>query len=159
MLAGRHRVDLAAVGAVILSHLHIDHTAGLYGILGRRLQQRIPGELRIYGPPGTRQVVEQISASLTYVDDLMKTDSAAGRLAPTTVMVTEVTEGSVVTAGGATVTATTTCTTDSATAPRRRPASSRCPTGSTCPAVRSSTPAIPGPARTSSVSPPAPTSW
>ena len=45
--------------------LHIDHTAGLYGILGRRLQQRIPGELRIYGPPGTHKVVEQITASQT----------------------------------------------------------------------------------------------
>ena len=100
-------VDLAAVRAVILSHLHIDHTAGLYGILGRRLQQRIPGELRIYGPPGTRQVVEQITALQTYLGDLMKTDSAADSLAPTTVTVTEVTEGSVVTAGGATVTATT----------------------------------------------------
>jgi ribonuclease BN (tRNA processing enzyme) len=100
-------VDLAAVEAVILSHLHIDHTAGRYGILGRRLQQRIPGELRIYGPPGTRQVVEQITVSQTYVDDLMKTDSAVGSLAPTTVTVTEVTEGSVVTAGDATVTATT----------------------------------------------------
>jgi hypothetical protein len=100
-------VNLAKVGAVILSHLHIDHTAGLHGILGRRLQQRIPGELRIYGPPGTRQVVEQITASQTYVDDLMKTDFAAGSLAPATVTVTEITEGSIVTAGGATVTATT----------------------------------------------------
>jgi hypothetical protein len=152
-------VDLAVVGAVILSHLHIDHTAGLYGILGRRLQQRIPGELRIYGPPGTRQVVDQITASQTYFDDLIKTDFAAGSLAPATVTVTEITEGSVVTAGGATVTATTNSHYGFRNGTAQAAASSPCRTGSTCRAVRSSSPATPGPARTSSVSPRAPISW
>ncbi|MET3808213.1 ribonuclease BN (tRNA processing enzyme) [Nakamurella sp. UYEF19] len=100
-------IDLAKVGTVILSHLHLDHTAGLYGVIGRRLQQHIPGELRIYGPPGTGQVVKEITASQQYVADLLNTDSAAKNLTPTTVKVTEITDGAVFTAGAAKVSATT----------------------------------------------------
>lgn len=100
-------VRLGSLGTVILSHLHLDHSAGLYGIIGRRLQEHTPGEIRIYGPPGTRQVVAQITASQSYVADLLGTDPASANLAPTTVTVVEITEGSTFTVGAAKVSATT----------------------------------------------------
>lgn len=102
-------VDLAAVGTVILSHLHIDHTAGLYGILGRRLQEQIPGALKVYGPPGTQQVVTRMTAAQQYLRDLLEADTSSqgGGLVPTSAVVVEVTDGSTFTVGGASVTAAT----------------------------------------------------
>jgi predicted metal-dependent RNase len=58
--AGHALID---VDAIILSHLHIDHTGGLSAIIGMRYQQHIPGALTIYGLPGTRQLVDGILAS------------------------------------------------------------------------------------------------
>jgi ribonuclease BN (tRNA processing enzyme) len=57
-------VPLAAVSAVLLSHLHEDHTGGLAAIIGLRYQLGVQGVLQIYGPPGTRQLVDGIVASL-----------------------------------------------------------------------------------------------
>jgi ribonuclease BN (tRNA processing enzyme) len=62
---------LAAVGdqparihTVFISHLHLDHIAGLQGLIGLRWMQSAPGVLTIYGPPGTDAVVDGIVASL-----------------------------------------------------------------------------------------------
>jgi ribonuclease BN (tRNA processing enzyme) len=105
---GKAGVDLTAVATVILSHLHIDHTAGLYGVIGRRLQERIAGTLSIYGPPGTRQEVDRMQASLGYLSDLMHAgNSRVPDLPPTTVDVIEVTDGSTFTVGPVKVTAAT----------------------------------------------------
>ena len=46
-------VPLKAVTAVVISHLHFDHTGGLFAFLGLRYQAGIQGPLTIYGPPGT----------------------------------------------------------------------------------------------------------
>ena len=55
---------LDRVRAVLLSHLHLDHTAGLAGVIGLRWMNDMPGTLRIYGPPGTRALVDGIVASM-----------------------------------------------------------------------------------------------
>lgn len=54
----------ARLDAVFISHLHFDHTAGLAGILGLRFQTNAPAPLVIYGPPGTREMVDGLLASM-----------------------------------------------------------------------------------------------
>lgn len=58
-------VPTAALNGIFLSHLHFDHTAGLAGILGLRFQTEAAGTLTIYGPPGTRDLVDGLLASMT----------------------------------------------------------------------------------------------
>ncbi len=57
-------IALARVKAVVLSHLHFDHTAGLFGLLSLRWQTNIKSPLTIYGPPGTRKLVDGILAAM-----------------------------------------------------------------------------------------------
>ena len=57
-------VALQQVKAVVLSHLHFDHTAGLFGIVSLRWQTNITSPLTIYGPPGTRTLVDGILAAM-----------------------------------------------------------------------------------------------
>lgn len=61
---GRAGLTLPAVRAVFLSHLHVDHVGGLAAIIGLRLQTETRQVLQIYGPPGTRELVSGIVASL-----------------------------------------------------------------------------------------------
>lgn len=55
---------LPQVRAVVLSHLHFDHTAGLAAVLGLRFQTSVTGKLAIYGPPGTKQLVAGLLSSM-----------------------------------------------------------------------------------------------
>ena len=98
--------SLSDVDTVILSHLHVDHTGGLSAIIGMRYQQRISGTLTIYGPPGTRQVVDGMLASEKPLQDL----DAAGnpqlaRLAPSKVEVVEIVDGAKVSVADVKITA------------------------------------------------------
>ena len=55
---------LQALKGVFISHLHFDHTGGLFAVLGLRHQTSVPGRLKIYGPPGTKQTVEGLLAAM-----------------------------------------------------------------------------------------------
>lgn len=57
-------VGLDHVHEILISHLHFDHTGGLYALLSQRYQSLVTGPVTIYGPPGTRQVVDGLVAAM-----------------------------------------------------------------------------------------------
>jgi ribonuclease BN (tRNA processing enzyme) len=57
-------VSVRNIDAIVISHLHFDHTGGLYAILGMRFQLLTPGVLTIYGPPGTKRTVDGLIAAM-----------------------------------------------------------------------------------------------
>ena len=57
-------VRVGQVNAVLLSHLHFDHTGGLGALLGLHYQNGAQNRLEIYGPPGTRALVAGLLASM-----------------------------------------------------------------------------------------------
>jgi ribonuclease BN (tRNA processing enzyme) len=48
---------------VLQSHLHFDHTGGLFAVLGLRMQLEVRGKPRVLGPPGTRTLVDGLLAA------------------------------------------------------------------------------------------------
>lgn len=57
-------VGVADVDAVVISHLHFDHTGGLSAFLGLRYQLAVQEPVTVYGPPGTSELVCGIVDSL-----------------------------------------------------------------------------------------------
>lgn len=57
-------VALWDVDNVLISHLHFDHMGGLFSILGLRFQTAVPQPLHVYGPPGTKAMVEGILSGM-----------------------------------------------------------------------------------------------
>ena len=101
-------VRLGAVDGLFLTHLHSDHVVGipdlwLTGWLEPSYAQR-RGPFRVYGPAGTRQLVEGLTAA--YAWDI-KTRTADQGLDPANVqaLATEFAEGVVFDRNGVTVTA------------------------------------------------------
>lgn len=56
--------SLAAVRGVFISHIHIDHTGGLFAVLGLRHQMGVASKLTVYGPPGIKAMVEGLIAAI-----------------------------------------------------------------------------------------------
>jgi ribonuclease BN (tRNA processing enzyme) len=56
--------NLGLVEAVFVSHHHLDHTGGLAAVVGLRWMNNFPGQLTVYGPPGTRELVDGLLASM-----------------------------------------------------------------------------------------------
>jgi ribonuclease BN (tRNA processing enzyme) len=94
-------VPLQSVHTILISHLHIDHTGDLYALLGMHLQKPLSGELTIYGPYGTQQMVDGLVAALQPLVDFSETPPTVN------VNVIEVTDGSQFTIGPLAVTAAT----------------------------------------------------
>ena len=55
---------LPDVRALLLSHLHFDHTGGVLAILGLRLQLDVAEPLLIFGPPGTKTFIDGLLAGM-----------------------------------------------------------------------------------------------
>jgi ribonuclease BN (tRNA processing enzyme) len=60
----RAGISLAAVSGVFISHIHIDHTGGLFAVLGLRHQMGLPGKITIYGPPGIKAMVDGLISAV-----------------------------------------------------------------------------------------------
>ncbi|ATW04726.1 MBL fold metallo-hydrolase [Sphingorhabdus sp. YGSMI21] len=49
---------------VFISHLHFDHTGGLAAILGLRFQTNPKNKLKVFGPPGTKEMIDGLIMSM-----------------------------------------------------------------------------------------------
>jgi ribonuclease BN (tRNA processing enzyme) len=98
-------VSLAAVRTVFISHLHFDHTSGLFAILGLRYQLSNP-PITVYGPLGTKKLVDGLIAAMQPYVDLGSGQMRGGRMLPADyVKVVEIPEDGTVQVGSAKVTA------------------------------------------------------
>lgn len=61
---GKIGIPLERVNTLFISHLHFDHTGGLFALISRRFQILAPGKLVIYGPPGTKATVDALLAAM-----------------------------------------------------------------------------------------------
>lgn len=59
----RAGIDPVPLRHVIITHIHADHVGGLFALLARRYQLMDP-PLTIYGPPGTRAMVDGLLAAM-----------------------------------------------------------------------------------------------
>ena len=57
-------LQTAMLDGIFVSHLHFDHTGGIAAILGLRFQTNAVNMLTIYGPPGTKELVDGLLASM-----------------------------------------------------------------------------------------------
>lgn len=98
-LAKAH-VPLTEVRTVFISHLHFDHTGGLFAVLGLRYQGggvALP-PLTVYGPPGTKALVRALTSAI-------QPGAALAAGPPPDDRVVELTDGSKVSLDGVNVTA------------------------------------------------------
>ncbi len=75
-------ISLGKVNTVLLSHLHFDHTGGLFAFVSQRLQSKFPGTVTIYGPEGTKQTVEALISALKPAGEQVPEDVAKFQVNP-----------------------------------------------------------------------------
>jgi ribonuclease BN (tRNA processing enzyme) len=98
------KIPLDAVRTVFISHVHFDHTSGLFAVLGNRYMVGMP-PLTVYGPLGTKKLVDGFVAAMQPFVDLGP-GPVLGRLPPKDyVTVVEIPDGGSVQVGAIKVTA------------------------------------------------------
>jgi ribonuclease BN (tRNA processing enzyme) len=100
------KVPLGAVTTVFISHLHYDHTGGLFGLLGLRRRSNATA-ITIYGPLGTKNLVAGLLAAMQPYNDLVAATRGLST-APTSdmdIQVVELRGGDRIDVAGARVTA------------------------------------------------------
>lgn len=97
-------LDLRPIRTVFVSHHHMDHTGGLAAIVGLRWMNNMAGELVVYGPPGTRELVEGIVQTMRPQARVGFGLGTAGPDPAKSVRVVEVKSGETVRLGALTVT-------------------------------------------------------
>lgn len=105
---GKMSIPPSTIDTVVISHLHFDHTGGLFALLGLRLQVPGPEALTIYGPPGTKAMVDGLLAAVapaTRLFNARSQDFASGGEPANGVSVVEISDGGTVDIGAAKLTA------------------------------------------------------
>lgn len=103
---GKVGVPIDKVRTLFISHLHFDHTGGLFALMSRSYQLLVPGALTIYGPPGTRATVDGLLAAMRpAVTAQSNIRARSGVEVEDTVKVVELHDGWTGQVGGVTVTA------------------------------------------------------
>lgn len=98
-------IPLGAVRTVFISHMHFDHTSGLFAVLGNRYQVHAP-PLTVYGPAGTKKLVDGLVAAMQPFVDIEPGGVPGDRLPPKDyVTVVEIPDGGSVQVGAIKVTA------------------------------------------------------
>ena len=101
-------VALTRIHTIFLSHMHFDHIGGLFAVLGMRFQINSPGVVTVYGPPGTKRLVDGlVAASQPFAESGAGIPGQILRHPEDSVAVVEITGGQTVTVGNVRVTATT----------------------------------------------------
>jgi ribonuclease BN (tRNA processing enzyme) len=103
--AAKAGYDLADIQTVLISHLHFDHTGGLFALLAQRYQMGITTTLTIYGPPGTRTTVDDLVAAMLPAMGPLGVMRPLGKPPKDTVRVVEIADGSRFTIGSIKITA------------------------------------------------------
>lgn len=98
-------VGIDQVQTVLISHLHFDHTGGLFAFLALRYQTSGSNPVTIYGPPGTRETVTRLFAAMEHGGHAIQTMRMAGG-PDAGVEVVEVRDGMTFNAGDVKITAT-----------------------------------------------------
>ena len=95
--AGLHIGDL---DAVFISHLHFDHTGGLFALVSLRFQAGYAQPLTIYGPPGTKALVAGLLKAMEPGTATVRTMRPKGAGDPDSgLTVVEIGDGAVLTVG------------------------------------------------------------
>ena len=103
---GKIGVPMGKVQSIFISHLHFDHTGGLFAFLSRRFQTAIPGQVTVYGPPGTRATVDSMLAAMAPALAAWSNIRARNAISPVdTVKVVELNDGWTGTVGNITISA------------------------------------------------------
>lgn len=72
------RISIADIDAVIISHLHADHFADLYGLYyARRFQPAGPLPLQVYAPAGAQAFIGQLLPSDEHFPEVVRFGTAA----------------------------------------------------------------------------------
>jgi len=66
----RAGIDFRQVHDIILTHHHFDHIGSLFTCLGINMMMQRKKSLNIYGPPGTRQIIEGLSSACDVPRDI-----------------------------------------------------------------------------------------
>lgn len=103
---GKANVDLGSIRTVLISHLHFDHTGGLFAFLALNYHLMNTGEITIYGPPGVKGLIAGLNASMNAATAGASDMRVRMPFAPgANIKVVEVGDGSTFTVGAVRITA------------------------------------------------------